>query len=174
MAIDAATSAAAMVEGVRSAGFDFVTGVPDSGLADFTLAIEATPQISYVPGTREDNCVALAAGAYLAAGAAGLVVMKSAGIGTCVDALSSLAVVYRIPMVLFVSWAGHAGRDIPHHNVIGEPLPALLDALGIPRTQCDIKDGNEVVAQLRYARSEAMRLRVPVAVLGVPEGLEER
>lgn len=163
---------AGLAEATFAAGFDFVTGVPDSGLARFLTELERHYRAGcYVPGTREDNCVALAAGSYLA-GATPLVFMKSAGLGTCADALTSLAVVYRIPMVLLVSWAGYAGRDIPHHNVIGQPAPALLHALGVPVRRSRFAEPADVAAQLRSARLLAEERRVPVAVLCVPEGLD--
>ncbi|MER7208951.1 thiamine pyrophosphate-binding protein [Streptosporangium sp. NPDC000239] len=160
-----------LAEEVFAAGYDFITGVPDSHLAGFLSGLAEHPRAAdrYLPGTREDNCVALAAGAYLA-GATPLVFMKSAGLGTCVDALTSLALVYRVPLVLMVSWAGHDGRDVPHHNVIGGPAPAVLDALGIPVLRCRLADPAQVAERLRAALRTARSSRIPVAVLCAPEG----
>jgi sulfopyruvate decarboxylase subunit alpha len=164
-------AATGLIDDVFAAGFDFITGVPDSGLADFLEELEGHDRVAcYVPGTREDNCVALAVGSYLA-GATPLVFMKSAGLGTCIDALTSLALVYRIPLVLLVSWAGYDGRDIPHHNIIGQPASGVLRALGIPVRQCRFAEPAGVAVQMRAALREARRRRCPVAVLGVPEGL---
>ncbi|WP_212909859.1 thiamine pyrophosphate-binding protein [Streptomyces sp. TS71-3] len=161
----------ALIEEVFAAGYDFITGVPDSYLAGFLSALAAHERAGecFLPGTREDNCVGLAAGARLA-GATPLVFMKSAGLGTCVDALTSLALVYRIPVVLLVSWAGHDGRDVPHHNVIGRPAPAVLKALGIPDLRCRFGDTAGIAEHLRAALKEAARVRGPVAVLCAPEG----
>ncbi|MFC5658043.1 thiamine pyrophosphate-binding protein [Streptomyces nogalater] len=161
----------ALIDEVFSAGYDFITGVPDSYLAGFLSALAAHERADecFQPGTREDNCVGLAVGAYLA-GATPLVFMKSAGLGTCVDALTSLALVYRIPVVLLVSWAGHDGRDVPHHNVIGRPAPAMLQALGIPVLRCRFGDTAEIAEQLRAALKEAVFAGGPVAVLCAPGG----
>ncbi|MFF8288709.1 hypothetical protein ACF068_05675 [Streptomyces sp. NPDC016309] len=161
----------ALVEEVFAAGYDFITGVPDSYLGGFLGALERHGRAAecYVPGTREDNCVALAVGAHLA-GATPLVFMKSAGLGTCVDALTSLALVYRTPLVLLVSWAGHDGQDVPHHNVIGVPAPAVLEALGIPVLRCRFGDPAGVAERLRTARATAAGTGGPVAVLCAPEG----
>ncbi|MER5887195.1 thiamine pyrophosphate-binding protein [Streptomyces sp. NPDC001941] len=161
----------ALIDELFATGYDFVTGVPDSFLSGFLTALAAHERAAecYLPGTREDNCVGMAAGAYLA-GASPLVFMKSAGLGTCVDALTSLAIVYRVPLVLLVSWAGHDGRDVPHHNVIGEPAPAVLRALGIPSLRCRFGDFQGIAAQLRGAREQAALVGGPVAVLCAPEG----
>ncbi|MFF3976342.1 thiamine pyrophosphate-binding protein [Streptomyces sp. NPDC001828] len=160
-----------LIEEVFAAGYDFITGVPDSHLAGFLSALEQHERAAdcYLPGTREDNCVGLAVGARLA-GATPLVFMKSAGLGTCIDALTSLALVYRIPLVLLVSWAGHDGRDVPHHNVIGQPAPAVLEALGIPVLHCRFSDSAGVAEQLRTAHEESAAFRGPVAVLCAPDG----
>jgi phosphonopyruvate decarboxylase len=165
------TENSVLVEEMFAAGYDFVTGVPDSYLHGFLGALERHERAGecYLPGTREDNCVGLAVGAHLA-GATPLVFMKSAGLGTCIDALTSLALVYRTELVLLVSWAGHDGQDVPHHNVIGEPAPAVLEALGIPVLRCRFGDTAEVAAQLRAARRTAADVRRPVAVLCAPEG----
>ncbi|MEU6332498.1 thiamine pyrophosphate-binding protein [Streptomyces sp. NPDC047049] len=161
----------ALIDEVFAAGYDFITGVPDSCLAGFLSALAAHERAGecFLPGTREDNCVGLAVGAHLA-GATPLVFMKSAGLGTCVDALTSLALVYRVPVVLLVSWAGHDGRDVPHHNVIGRPAPAVLQALGIPVLRCRFGDTADIAEQLRAALKEAVFVRGPVAVLCAPEG----
>jgi len=156
-------------EQVLRSGFDVVTGVPDSPLAALASSLERTPE-RYFPGTREDACVAWAAGAQLA-GRTPLVFMKSAGFANCLDSLTSLVEVYRIPMVLLISWAGHAGRDVPHHNVIGEPLEALLDALGIPVRTARMDDPRAVGDALATALLLSRERRGAAVVLGIPEGL---
>src|SRR5207248_2009444 len=99
-----------------------------------------------------DNAIALAAGAYLA-GEIPLVFMESSGIGNAIDALTSLATVYGIPLVLFIAWAGYKGRDIPHHNVIGEPLQSILEALNIPTFTVHLRGTREAIA---FAIQEAI------------------
>lgn len=154
---------------IVDSGFTFVTGVPDSGLASLCCVLDRDHWGGlYLPGTREDNCVALAVGAHLA-GHAPLVFMKSAGLGTCVDALTSLVAVYRVPLVLLVSWAGYAGRDVPHHNVIGEVVEPLLEALRVPVHRVFLGDPASVGRGLRAARDAAGRHRTAAALLGVPD-----
>lgn len=166
-----ASAGTRLAESIITAGFTVVTGVPDSPLADLADALERVESRDlYHPGAREDACLAFAAGAALAGGLP-LVFMKSAGFGNCIDVLTSLVQVYRIPMVLLVSWAGHAGRDVPHHNIIGEPLEALASVLGVPVRQAPMCDPDAVAAALRAAALDARKLRCAAAVFGVPEGL---
>lgn len=155
---------------IVAAGFTMVTGVPDSPLADLVCALVELERRGrpgfFRPGTREDACLALAAGVALGGGSP-LVVMKSAGLGNCIDVLTSLIQVYEIPVVLLVSWAGHAGKDVPHHNVIGEPLLGLTRALGIPVRQAPMADPFALGRALR----DAAEMPGASAVFGIPEGL---
>jgi phosphonopyruvate decarboxylase len=159
----------ALVDGILRAGFDVVTGVPDSPLAPVTIALEKSENL-YYPGLREDTCLAWAAGTCMA-GRVPLVMMKSAGFANCLDSLTSLVEVYGLPIVLLISWAGYRGRDIPHHNVIGEPLKGLLEILGIPAIETSLADPQAVGAALAAALSLARERRGAAAILGIPEGL---
>lgn len=160
------------VDALLDAGVTFVTGVADSVFTGLIAALEESELgRRYLLATREDNAVALAAGAHLA-GERPLVFMESSGIGNAVDALTSLACVSRIPMVLLVAWAGYQGRDVPHHNSIGEGLADLLRALRVPALEVGMGDGpDRLGAVVGEAMALAVRDETPVAVLGIPRDL---
>jgi len=158
-----------LVDEILAAGFDVVTGVPDSPLASLTIALEKSNDF-YYPGLREDACLAWAAGTYMA-GRVPLVIMKSAGFANCLDSLTSLVQVYRMPIVLLISWAGYQGRDVPHHNVIGEPLKGLLEILGIPANEASLADPRATGAALTTALYLARERRGTAATLGIPDWL---
>lgn len=161
------------VDVIARAGITFVTGVPDSELAPlFSELLAADCPLRYVAATREDNAVALAAGAALA-GATPLVVMKSMGLGNAIDAVTSLAAVYELPVVLYLSWAGHAGRDVPHHNALGRVLGPVLTALRIPYVRHVIGRADEFSDAMHRAVTTARSRSGPVALLGVPAALAE-
>lgn len=169
LAVDEERSAAPLVDELREAGVTFVTGVADSAFKDLIAQLEETElERLYVLADREDNAVALAVGAYLA-GRRPLVFMESSGLGNAIDALTSLAIVFETPLVLFIGWAGHEGRDVPHHNVIGEPLEPLLRTLGLPLVEVELDATPE---RTGAAVGEALRLaeeaRRPAALLGIP------
>lgn len=159
---------------IFATGITFITGVPDSAFRDLVAELENLEMNrKYVPATREDNAIALAVGASLA-GEHPLVFMESSGIGNAIDALTSLATVYGIPLVLFIAWAGYKGRDIPHHNVIGEPLLSLLASLDMPTFEVKLGGPLEAIAStIEEAAARAEEVRRPVAVLGIPEELSD-
>ncbi|GBF04730.1 phosphoenolpyruvate decarboxylase alpha chain, pamE [Deinococcus aerius] len=167
---DAATVPFSFGQEVFKTGVTFITGVPDSEFKALISDLERNElHANYVPATREDNAVALAVGAHLA-GDRPMVFMESSGFGNTVDVLTSLVLVYEVPLVLFIAWAGYKGRDVPHHNAIGEALAPMLDALDIPFAEVVLdKDRPEqVVRALGEAQARAEAQGRCVAVVGIP------
>jgi phosphonopyruvate decarboxylase len=117
---------------------------------------------------REDIAIGLAAGAWLG-GRAPAVVMQNSGLGTSLNALVSLSLLYRLPALLLVTWRGHGGADAPEHILMGEISPALLDLIRIPHR---VLTATGAAAELHWAKTESSRLSQPVALL-VPPGLLE-
>ena len=147
------------VKALRDIGFDFFTGVPDTILGGIIATL--TEEGLYTPAVREDEAVALAAGAYLA-GKIPVVLMQNSGLGNAINVLASLNLIYRIPCLLLVSWRGFQGKDAPEHLVIGETMPQLLDTLRIPhRTISTDTMGDD----LKWTAQTFMEQRIPLALL---------
>jgi sulfopyruvate decarboxylase TPP-binding subunit len=58
-----ATSDSGLLAGLLDEGYDFFTGVPDSGLKNFIEDAYRLPSDQHVPATWEAEAVAIAAGA---------------------------------------------------------------------------------------------------------------
>jgi sulfopyruvate decarboxylase subunit alpha len=123
------TRAQNLVGGLRGLGYDFFTSVPCSLLMPLYQALAQAGE-SYLPATREDLCLGLAAGAALA-GRRPVVLMQNSGLGVSVNAILSLQKMYALPTLLVVSWRGH-GPDAPEHVEMGALMEPLLATLGIP------------------------------------------
>ena len=118
-------------ERLRDHGFDFFTGVPCSLIEDLIAVLERGAHGPYVPAVREDAAVGVAAGAWFG-GMTPVVLMQNSGLGTSLNALASLSLMYGLPALLVVTWRGFEGRDAPEHILTGEITPKLLELLGIP------------------------------------------
>ena len=116
---------------LKNNGFNFCTGVPCTILKDIILCLSSDPDLPYVPATREDEAMGIATGACLA-GKQPIVMMQYSGLGSSINPLASLDILYRIPMLLLISWRGYQGKDAPEHLIMGETMLKLLDALGVP------------------------------------------
>lgn len=122
------TSDSGLLAELQEEGYDFFTGVPDSGLKRFIEDVYELPVEQHVPATWEAEAVAIAAGAYLA-GSKPCVYLQNAGLGHTVNPLTSLCIPYEIDVLLVV---GHR-HTLPQHRVMGEVDEQLLRLLGWDR-----------------------------------------
>ena len=117
-------------------GANFYIGVPDSqlkALCSFLLATYGTNPQHHIIAANEGNCVALAAGHYMATGKPAVVYMQNSGEGNAVNPIASLLKTYGIPVIFIIGWRGEPGvHDEPQHIYQGEMTLPLLDLLGIP------------------------------------------
>jgi phosphonopyruvate decarboxylase len=148
--------------------FDFFTGVPCSLVEDVIATLAPSPQAPYVAAVREDAAVGLAAGAWLA-GRRPCVLMQNSGLGTSLNALASLSLMYGLPTLLIVTWRGYEGRDAPEHILTGEITPALLDLLRIPHRTLRADSVGDDIA---WASAEMDARMQPVALLVPPKVVE--
>lgn len=147
------------VESLQDIGFDFFTGVPDSILGGIIATL--MERRLYTPAVREDEAVAMAAGAYMA-GKTPAVLMQNSGLGTCLNALLSLNLIYQQPCLLIVSWRGFQGKDAPEHLVMGQTMTQLLDTVRIPhRTLSELTAADD----LKWTAETYMKQRIPLALL---------
>jgi phosphonopyruvate decarboxylase len=153
---------------LEAQGYDFFTGVPCSMISSLIATLEAHPRLPYVPAVREDVAVGLAAGAWLA-GRRPMVLMQNSGLGTSLNALVSLSLMYRLPALLLVTWRGHGGTDAPEHLLMGEISPSLLEMIRIPHRVLSAKTLDD---DITWGRTESERLSQPVALLLPPGVLE--
>jgi phosphonopyruvate decarboxylase len=149
-------------------GFDFFTGVPCSLIEDLIAVLERGSRAPYVAAVREDAAVGLAAGAWFG-GRRPVVLMQNSGLGTSLNALASLSLMYGLPALLVVTWRGFQGKDAPEHILTGAISPSLLDLLGVPHR---ILAAGSLDTDLAWAVGLMNARRSPVALL-VPPGIVE-
>ncbi|MBM3458127.1 MAG: sulfopyruvate decarboxylase subunit alpha, partial [Armatimonadetes bacterium] len=116
---------------LRSRGYDFFTGVPCSLISGLIAELEQNPVTEYYAETREDAAVGLACGAFMA-GRLPVVLMQNSGLGVCVNALTSMTLMYRTPCLLLITWRGYQGKDAPEHLIMGDVCGTLLETIGVP------------------------------------------
>jgi len=161
-------SGAELTAHLERCGFDFFAGVPCSLIEDVIAALEAHPRLPYVAVPREDVAVGMAAGAWFA-GRRPAVLMQNSGLGTSLNALASLSLMYGFPALLVVTWRGYRGKDAPEHILTGEISPRLLELLRIPYRTLAADTIDTDLAWVVETMEAAMQ---PVALL-VPPGIVE-
>jgi sulfopyruvate decarboxylase alpha subunit len=128
-------------------------GIINVGLADSA--------VTYIPAVREDVALGIASAAHLT-GRRGGILMQNSGLGNVVNPLTSFNLIYRIPVLMVVSWRGYGGKDAPEHLIMGEKTPHLLHTLGIPHAVLEVDTLEE---NLQWAISLMEQELIPVAVI---------
>ena len=119
------------IERLIQEDYKFFTGVPCSLLSGLIYELEdQKDEVRYVPSVREDAAVGLCVGAYLA-GAMPVLLMQNSGLGYCLNAFTSLNLIYKIPALVIMSWRGKAGKDAPEHIIMGDIDQELLKTAGM-------------------------------------------
>lgn len=125
-------------------GYDFFTGVPCSIIGNLITTLTNRNDVTYIPSVREDVAVGIASGAYMA-GKKPVVLMQNSGLGQCLNALTSLNLIYKLPCLLIVTWRGFDGLDASEHLVMGKVCTKLLETVGISSHTLDINNIKELI-----------------------------
>lgn len=149
---------------LKSSGFDFSTGVPCTLLKDVIGHLSSDPEIPYIAATREDEAMGIATGACLA-GRKPVVLMQNSGLGSSINPLASLDILYRVPILMLVGWRGYGGKDAPEHLIMGEVTTRLLETIGVPVRIISGDDPEGAIADSARAMRET---GMPAAAILVP------
>ena len=124
-------AAAEALTGLKEAGIDFVSGLPDGWQRNLHELVEVDPAFTYVPVCNEGVGFSVYAGAWLGSKKPAMI-MENSGLRVASEYIARLSLGTGIPMVLLLSYRGDVGETehwgIPH-GIVAEPL---LDALRIP------------------------------------------
>ncbi len=131
-----------LVEALKKGGVDFFMSVPCKLLSGVIASLELDDSITYIPVTREEEAMGIAAGAYLG-GRMACLVMQDSGLGNSINALASLIQHFRIPFVLLISYRGTPGEKVGTQVPMAMITEDLLKLLRIPRLHCH-RPGDEL------------------------------
>lgn len=117
--------------GLKQAGIDFVSGLPDGWQRPLHERVEADPDIRYVPVCNEGVGFSACAGAWLG-GKKSALIMENSGLRVASEYIARISLGTGVPVLLLLSYRGDIGETehwgIPH-GIVVEPL---LQALRIP------------------------------------------
>lgn len=144
---------------LKNSGFSFFSGVPCSILKAVLNNIPS--DVRYIPAVREDGALGVCNGAFLA-GKQSAVLMQNSGLGNVVNALTSFNFVYKVPILLIITWRGEPGKlDAPEHTIMGELTIPILETLKVPYKIIDETFADQVV----WAVKEMKAKNTPVALI---------
>lgn len=112
-------------------GVGIAAYVADHLLSTMTDEIGRRDDMRLVTSAREDEGVAMIAGAYLG-GMRGAMLMQSSGFGLCSNALASFVLPYQIPVPMIVGLRGDLGEFNVAQIAGGQAVGPTCRALGVP------------------------------------------
>jgi len=113
-----------LFEKVKSMGYTFFTGVPDSAIKEFQNSIIAS-EFDHVIAANEGQAIGIAVGAELA-GKKSCVYLQNSGLGNTINPLTSLCLPHGIEPLLII---GHR-HTLPQHRIMGETDKDILNLIG--------------------------------------------
>ncbi|MCB0156408.1 MAG: sulfopyruvate decarboxylase [Anaerolineae bacterium] len=149
-------------DGIKAAGIRFVSALPETWLVYLLQLAEADPEMCMVEVAKEEEAIGIAAGAYFA-GQPNALLMQNHGFLGSINGIVSLALLYRIPMLMLIAHRGHIGEPYPWHTQGGILTEPVLRGLGLPYDT--IRDPHQAAKQIQQGLTLAMSSLSPVALL---------
>jgi len=155
--------AAGVCAGVHAAGIRDVVYVHDNPLSHVLRIFETRlKDVRLLLATREEEAFGIAAGLYLG-GRRPAVMLQSSGLGNSLNAITSLVIPYRIPMLILVSMRGEPGEWNSAQVPMGTAVRSIFDAIGVRHSTVDSAAGAQDA--IREAGAAAFGRSMPVACL---------
>ena len=155
---------------LQGEGFNFYTGVPCSLLTGLFSNLENQTEFPYIASVREDAAVGLCSGAYLG-GKLPVLLMQNSGLGYSLNAFTSLNLIYKIPILVIMSWRGCGGKDAPEHIIMGDINEKLLETSGM---QYSILTQDNLSKIITEVRKTIMEEELPFTILVKKGFFDER
>ena len=153
-----------LVAGLKQAGIDLVTYLPETRLSQILPLLRADPSFTLVPVASESEAVTIGAGVALA-GKQVAIYMECTGLYVSCYTLVSIARRYGVPLLLVVAYLGSSAdqRNNSVYAVSGTYVEPLLEALQI-QFQI-IKNGERLETDIEDAVRHMHALKLPVALV---------
>ncbi|MBI4769617.1 MAG: sulfopyruvate decarboxylase [Chloroflexi bacterium] len=157
-------------EGIKAAGIRFISALPETWLVYLLQLAEDDPEMTIVEVAKEEEAIGIAAGAYFA-GKPNALLMQNHGFLGSINGIVSLALLYRVPLVMLIALRGHWGEPYPWHTQGGILTEPVLRGLGLPFEYA--RDPTKVGKQIREAVTFANSSLSPVALLLTRDLMED-
>lgn len=125
------TNSRVIYEALKKCGIGLLSALPETWLVHLIRMAEEDPAMILVRLAKEEEGVGISAGAYFA-GVKSAMLMQNHGFLASVNGIVSLAQLYRIPLLMLISYRGHFGERDPWQTEGGLATEPVLRALGIP------------------------------------------
>lgn len=149
-------------DALKAAGIRLMSALPETWLVHLIRMAEEDPDMILVRLAKEEEGVGISAGAHLA-GMKSAMLMQNHGFLASINGIVSCAQLYRIPLLMLISYRGEFGERDPWQTEGGGVTEDVLRALRIPFAYLDRPDN--VAHCIAKAQTLATSANKPVALL---------
>lgn len=112
---------------LKKYGVNFSTGVPCAAQKKILQYFLTDPEMTYIQAAREEDAIGIATGAFFA-GKKPIVLLQNSGLANSINAITSLCIPYRIPILLLVTWRGYPKdkNEPQYHHVMGKATIPIM------------------------------------------------
>src|SRR5260221_4091093 len=156
------TNSRLIYDALKASDVHLVSALPETWLVHLLRMAEDDPDMTLVRIAKEEEAIGISAGAHLA-GVSSALLMQNHGFLAAINPIVSLALLYKIPLLMLISYRGWMGEKDPWQNQGGMVTEPILRPLNIPTWQ--LTNSADVDRRLKDAQTLAHASLHPVAVL---------
>ncbi len=156
------TSSKIIFDALKQCDIRLLSALPETWLVHLIRMADDDPQTILVRLAKEEEAVGISAGAYFA-GVKSAMLMQNHGFLASINAIVSFSQLYKIPLLMLISYRGSFGEPDPWQTQGGNVTEALLRAMGIPYSFLDrIENVQKRIGQAQTLAESSLQ---PVALL---------
>ncbi|MBZ5551379.1 MAG: sulfopyruvate decarboxylase [Acidobacteriia bacterium] len=149
-------------DALKRCGIRLLSALPETWLVHLIRMAEEDPEMTLVRLAKEEEGIGISAGAHFA-GVKSALLMQNHGFLASINGIVSFAHLYKIPLLMLISYRGTFGERDPWQTQGGNVTEPLLQALRIPYHRLDSPE--MVERRIREGQTLAESSLQPVALL---------
>jgi sulfopyruvate decarboxylase subunit alpha len=156
------TSSKVIFDSLKRCDVRILSALPETWLVHLIRMADDDPQMTLVRLAKEEEGVGVSAGAHFA-GVKSAMLMQNHGFLASINGIVSFAHLYKIPLLMLISYRGTFGERDPWQTQGGNVTESLLRAMSVPYSSLDQVE--TVGNRIRQAQTLAESSLQPVALL---------
>jgi sulfopyruvate decarboxylase subunit alpha len=156
------TNSQLIYDALKACDIRLMSALPETWLVHLIRMADDDPEVTLVRLAKEEEGVGISAGAHLA-GVKSALLMQNHGFLQSVNGIVGVSRLYRIPLLMLISYRGEFGERDPWQTEGGGVTEAVLHALNIPHAR--LEDPSHVAQRIRKAQTLAEASLKPAALL---------
>src|SRR5258708_31793274 len=125
------TTSRLIYDALKACDVHLISALPETWLVHLIRMAEDDPDMTLVRIAKEEEAIGISAGAHLA-GVSSALLMQNHGFLAGINPILSLALPYKIPLLVLISYRGHMGEKDPWQTPGGLVTQPLLPPRGLP------------------------------------------